>query len=308
MRWWAKWGISYALAHLPYGKPLYGRILRRFGELGQIASSSRFENAETLLDMARRHCDGIDRLHAVEIGTGWIPAVPLGFMLAGARVDTFDISRLAADDLFLQTRQTLETRIDGLARASGTAPHILRQRLKDIGQAPAFDAACRILGGSYHAPYDTASLPLADGEADLVISNLVLQCVPRDLLPPLLQEIWRILKPGGVALHRIRMSDEYAPAGSGAGRNHLEYLKYSDESWNRWFNHSLKHLNRLRAPQFMELFARHGFTCLECGRNIDTDSIPFLQQLELAPPFRQMSWEDLATVAIEVALKKVPVP
>ena len=141
----------------------------------------------------------------------------------------------------------------------------------------------------------------------MVVSNLMLQCIPKDTLSPLLKECWRVLKPGGIALHRVRMSDEYAPAGSGAGRNHLEYLKYSEQSWNRWFNHSLKHINRLRAPQFMELFKEAGFTCLECSRDIDTDSIPFLQRLELAPPFRQMSWEDLATVAIGVALKKVPI-
>ena len=110
MKWWIKWGISYTFAHLPYGKPLYGKMLRKFGELAHVSSSSRFGNAETLLEMAQRYCGEIDRLHVVELGTGWVPAVPLGFGLSGARVDSFDISPLASDDLFRRTRQAFEAR------------------------------------------------------------------------------------------------------------------------------------------------------------------------------------------------------
>ncbi|WP_457670598.1 class I SAM-dependent methyltransferase [Thiolapillus sp.] len=300
-----KWGISYTFSCLPYGRPLYEKILRRFGELSQVSSSTRFRNAEVLLKMGRRWCGGVDGQHVVELGTGWVSAVPLGFGLAGARVDTFDISYLVADDLFRQTRDVYRNRSEQLARASGTAPEKIRQRLKKIELAHNFSEACQLLGGSYHAPFDTTALPFKDGEVDMVISNLVLQCVPKDAIPLLLQESWRILKPGGVALHRIRMSDEYSPPGS--GRNHLEYLKYSERIWNRWFNHSLKHINRLRAPQFLELFRQHGFGCLECIRKVDYESIPHLQQLTLAPSFRHMSWEDIATTNINVALRKIPV-
>ncbi len=306
IRWWMKWGISYSFSHLPYGRPLYEKMLRRFGELSQVPSSTRFENTEVLLEMGRRWSGGVEGQHVVELGTGWITAVPLGFGLAGARVDTFDISRLAADDLFYQTRDVYRKHGEQLARASGTAPEKIQQRLERIGSARSFAEACQLLDGAYHAPFDTTALPFKDGEVDMVVSNLVLQCVPKDVIPPLLKESWRILKPGGIALHRIRMSDEYSPPGS--GRNHLEYLKYSEQFWNRWFNHSLKHINRLRAPQFLELFQEHGFSCLECARKIDEQSIPFLQQLTLAPPFREMSWEDIATVSINVVLKKVAIP
>ncbi len=306
IRWWMKWGISYAFSHLPHGRHLYEKMLRRFGELSQVSSSTRFRNAEVLLKMGRRWCGGVDGQHVVELGTGWVSAVPLGFGLAGARVDTFDISCLIADDLFLQVREVYRNRSEQLARASGTAPEKIHQRLQLIEQAHSFAEACQLLGGSYHAPFDTTTLPFKDGEVDMVISNLVLQCVPKDVIPLLLKESWRILKPGGIALHRIRMSDEYSPPGS--GRNHLEYLKYSERIWNRWFNHSLKHINRLRAPQFLELFQEHGFDCLECIRKVDHQSIPHLQQLTLAPPFRRMSKEDVATTNINVVLRKIAIP
>ncbi len=306
IRWWMKWGISYTFSKLPYGRPLYEKMLRKFGELSQVSSSTRFNNTEVLLKMSRRWCDGVEGKHVVELGTGWVSAVPLGFGLAGARVDTFDVSRLAADDLFIQTVEEYRKRSEQLSQVSGIPVEKIHQRLQKIEQASSFSEACQLLGGAYHAPFDTTTLPFKDGEIDMVISNLVLQCIPKEVIPLLLEESWRILKPGGIALHRIRMSDEYSPPGS--GRNHLEYLKYSEQQWNRWFNHSLKHINRLRAPQFLELFHKHGFTCLECGRTVDHQSIPFLRQLQLAPPFQKMSLEDIATVNIDVALKKTTIP
>lgn len=303
MKWWGKWAASYTLAHLPGRDLLYQKMLRNFGELADIASSTRFENARTLLHMAHRWCGSLEGILAVEIGTGWIPAVPLSFALSGTRVETFDVKRLTAPDLFSETRRIIaEEHLYSISSASGTPEQKVLQRQKRIEHAATLGEALQMLGGRYHAPCDTTALPFADGEVDLVISNLVLQCIPKATLADVLAESRRILKPGGIAVHRIRMSDEYA--GPGSGRNHLEYLKYPEHIWDRWFNHPLKHLNRLRAGQFLELFSRNGFLCRECRRHIDHDSIPLLQQLDLAPPFCDMSAEELATVGIDVVLEK----
>ncbi len=303
MKWWGKWAASYTLAHLPGGTSLYQKMLRKFGELADVASSTRFENMKTLLHMSHRWCGSLEGLRAVELGTGWIPAVPLGFAISGTRVETFDVKHLTAPDLFSETRRIIaEEHLYSISRASGTPEQTVRQRLKSIEQAATLGEALQMLGGRYHAPCDTTALPFADGEVDLVISNLVLQCIPKATLADVLAESRRILKPGGIAVHRIRMSDEYA--GPGSGRNHLEYLKYPEHVWDRWFNHPLKHLNRLRAGQFLELFSRNGFLCRECRRHIDHGSIPLLRQLKLAPPFCEMSTEELATVGIDVVLEK----
>ncbi len=303
MKWWVKWGVSYTLSHVPAGQVLHQWILRHFGELAHVAGSTRFENMKTLLQMAHRWCGRPEGLRVVELGTGWVPAVPLGFGLAGARVHTFDVVSLTAPDLFEETRDIIaREHLRSIADSFGVPAQNVSQRLRKIEGLRSFEKAMERLGGSYHAPYDTRALPFADGEVDLVVSNLVLQCIPKEILPAVLEESRRILKPGGVALHRIRMSDEYA--GPGTGRNHLEYLKYPEKTWNRWFNHSLKHLNRLRARQFLDLFEDTGFLCRECHRHIDHDSISFLERLELAPPFRGMSGEELATVGIDVVLEK----
>ena len=41
-------------------------------------------------------------------------------------------------------------------------------------------------------------LPLADATGDMLYSSHFLEHIPRDQVAPLLQECWRILKPGGV--------------------------------------------------------------------------------------------------------------
>ena len=305
MKWWMKWGITSTLAYLPGGRILHQKILRRFGELAHISASTRFGNTEILLDMARRWCGGVNRQRVVELGTGWVPAVPTGFGLAGAQVETFDVVPLVTDEIFFETRRLYTGRTGALSVASGTPEKIIRQRLQQIEEAAGFTESCHILDGRYLAPFDTTSLPFDDGEIDLVVSNLVLQCIPKDILPLILAESWRILKPRGIALHRIWMSDEYAPDES-SGRNQLEYLKYPEHIWERWFNNSLKHVNRLRATQFLELFSEQGFICRECQRQIDYDSIPHLQQLNIAAPFKHLSLEELATVGINVVLEKNP--
>ena len=305
MKWWMKWGITSTLAYLPGGRILHKKMLRRFGELASISASTRFANTEILLDMARRWCNGVDKQRVVELGTGWVPAVPTGFALAGAQVETFDIVPLVTDEIFCETRQLYAGRTKALSVASGTPENTIHQRLQQIEKATDFAESCHILGGRYQAPFDTTALPFDDGEIDLIVSNLVLQCIPKDILPLILAESWRVLKPHGIALHRIWMSDEYAPDES-SGRNQLEYLKYPDHIWERWFNNSLKHVNRLRAPQFLELFSEQGFVCRECQRQIDYDSIPHLQQLNIAAPFKHLSLEELATVGINVVLEKNP--
>jgi hypothetical protein len=161
-----------------------------------------------------------------------------------------------------------------------------------------------LLGGSYRAPFNTLQLPYADGEADLVISNLVLQCIPRDLLKPVLAESLRVLRPGGLAIHRVRMTDEYAA--NDRRRNHLEYLQYPDHTWNRWCCHRLKHQNRLRASQFVAIFEELECSCRLVDRCVDHDSIPVLQRLSLAEQFRRLDLEDLATINLDLVVQRPP--
>lgn len=302
MRWWMKVSAEWTLAHLPGGGWLHGRLRERRGELAHLERTSRFDNAVYFVRTARKWCGELGDIRVVELGTGWVPAVPLAFLACGARVESYDVERLVTPELLERTRIEIRRRAAEYALSAELPRAAVENRLTQIEEAPDFAIACRKLGGSYRAPFDTTRLPYKDGEADLVFSNLVLQCIPMQVLPAVIRESARVLRPGGFAIHRVRMTDE--AAAHDPRRNHLEYLKYSSRTWQRWFCHRLKHTNRLRASQFVEMFCDAGLDCRVIDRLVDYDSIPFLEQLPLAAEFRGLDLEDLATINMDVVLQK----
>src|SRR5207237_5767274 len=91
MRWWFKAAIQQATGYTPGGAHLHRWLQLRFGELAHIEQSTRFGNAAMLVEMARNWCGPLQDQKVVELGTGWVPAVPLSFLLVGARVETYDV-------------------------------------------------------------------------------------------------------------------------------------------------------------------------------------------------------------------------
>ena len=302
MKWWMQASAELALAYLPGGRWAHARLRERSGELSKLEESTRFDNALYFVRMARQFCGELGDIRAVEFGTGWVPAVPLAFMTCGAHVETYDVSRLVTPESFRRTHTVVRGRAPEFAAAADLPLQAVEKRHLQIQDAPDFAVACRRLGGCYRAPYDTCNLPYRDGEADLVYSNLVLQCVPQEILQNLIRESARVLRPGGFAIHRIRTTDEVATRDP--RRNHLEFLKYSRKTWERWFCHPIRYLNRLRASQLIEVFCNAGFDCRAIERDIDYDSIPVLERLSLAPEFRGLELEDLATINLDIVLQK----
>src|SRR5665213_3487845 len=70
--------------------PLYHQMQARAGRLRSFHPSSRIEYAAKLY----QDVGSIERFNIVEIGTGWVPVVPVGLYLLGAqKVISFDLSR-----------------------------------------------------------------------------------------------------------------------------------------------------------------------------------------------------------------------
>lgn len=302
MKWWMHWLSQLGMASVPGGRKLHRLMQDHLGEHRHLASSTRFDNAELFLRKTLRLTEGQQDPLVVEIGTGWIPAVPLTLLVAGLRVDTYDVTRHVDAKLFMRTRDVLRSRSERLAQAAGLPESVVADQLEAIATVEDFATAARRLRGGYAAPVDTTCLPYAADEVDVVLSNLVLQCIPREVLRPVLAETFRILKPGGYAIHRLYLGDEYA--GRDPQRDRLHYLTYSERTWQRWFCHRLKHLNRLRAPHFLDLFAEIGFEVWHSERHVDQASLAHLQKTGVDEQFRGLSWEEIATTSLDVTLRK----
>lgn len=302
MRWWAHWGVQYLLAHVPGGGVVHRFMQERAGQLRHIERGNQFENALTILELARQHAGPLAGLRVAELGTGWIPAIPVALALAGCEVHTFDVRALTKPEYLRRTLNTWEPRLVEIAEASRQSLLEVYERWDRLSRAESLAALCQQTGGVYLAPVDTTSLPDESAAFDLVVSNLVMQSIPEELIVPVLRESARLLKPGGWSIHRIRMTDEYA--GTDPNRHHLHYLTYQQTTWKRWFDHRNKCQNRWRASHFLKAFRDVGFLQREVRRHWDDSGAAYFQKVRLAPEFQWCDEDDLNTIGIDAVLQK----
>ena len=292
--------MQFALAHAPGGKTVYEYLQNHFGELKHLEHSTRFDNARLIIELLNQQGLQLENQVLVELGTGWIPVIPITLACMGAKVFTYDVNKLVQDLHYQKTVAVIKAKFQDLL--SHSPDTVIQERTAVTLAGNSLDEALRNTGGAYSAPSDTCNLPHAINSVDMVVSNLVLQCIPENVLPHVIRESYRILKPGGVAIHRVRMSDEYAR--NDPSCHELDYLYYSDWLWQKIFTHRLKHLNRWRASQFMNLFGDLGFKIKYFRGHIDQEYIPKIKTEKLPARFKGLFPSDLATIAFDIILEK----
>ena len=128
---------------------------------------------------------------------------------------------------------------------------------------------------------EVSSLSLADASADFVFSIAVLEHVrdPQSMLA----EGWRLLRPGGVALHSIDYEDH-----RGRGPAAWEFLRLSTSEWDRLHegDKARDYTNRVRHSKWLALIEELGFEVVqvEVGRGtppsdlrVHPDLLPFAE-------------------------------
>ncbi len=301
MRWWAHWGVQYLLAKVPGGEVVHRLMQEKAGQLRHIERGYQFDNALLILEMATKHVGSLAGLRVAEIGTGWIPAVPVALALTGCEVHTYDVLALTKADFLRRTLKAWEPRLAEIAEATKQPLLDVYDRWDRLSRSETLNELCEKTGGEYLAPVDTTSLPYDSGTYDLVLSNLAMPSIPDGLIVPVLRESVRLLKPSGWSIHRIRMTDEYAA--TDPNRHHLHYLTYPQQTWKRWFDHRNKCQNRWRASHFLKAFRDVGLLQRELRRHQDTTGAAYFQQVPLAPEFQSCDEEDLNTIGIDVVLQ-----
>src|SRR5262249_36133081 len=108
----------------------------------------------------------------------------------------------------------------------------------------------------YFPRTNLVSTPPPEQSVDLVVSRYVLQNIPQGDLIALHRVFRRCLRPGGAVVHLVSPSDQRAY--SDHSLSLYDFLKYSEPEWRgittRFYYH-----NRLRLPQYIELFKEAGF-------------------------------------------------
>lgn len=306
MDWRIKGIIQGALSHLPGGMRLNDALQVTAGgrrDLGGHVDAKVVRDWLVHAHHLRQLGMALPGRTMLEIGTGWLPVMPLCFAVAGmGRCITVDLNRHLQPALARAALQRLERHLGAMASACGQEEGALRERWQRLMAAGEGKALLRAAGIEYQAPADATRTGLPPASVDLVFSNSVLEHVGAQVLGALMAESERILAPGGYSLHNVNCGDHYAYFDRSITPIH--YLRYPSAQWRKW-NNDILYQNRLRAVDFLKAAEQAGLRVVLDTHKPRPELLQRLPQLPIAPEFRHYPPEELCCTSLDFAATPV---
>jgi SAM-dependent methyltransferase len=127
---------------------------------------------------------------------------------------------------------------------------------------------------------------LPDSSIDVMFSEAVFEHIRFEVFDEVMNEMYRICKPGAMCSHVIDLRDHL-----GGGINQL---RFSEEKWETDIHKRMEcYVNRLRCSEIVERMQRAGFT-VERVEAKKWDALPVARK-KLAEPYRNMDDHELCT-------------
>lgn len=275
------------------------------------------------LALLSTHGFAVAGARVVELGPGDSVGISLAALLAGARdataLDAYphasperdrailgelvalfrDRAAPPGDDEFPNVRprvpwlRSLDQLVDAPALAAALAPERVAALDRDLAR-PAGD------GGGVHVRYHAPWAPdaVADGSADLVLSQAVLEYLRQDDRNSTLAEAFATmrtwLRPGGFLSHQIDFSAAFGPEWNA-------HWAAGDTTWALVVGRRPSYENRVPLSGYLELCARHGFEVLAAeitpaGQGLGRDRV--------APRFRDLPETDYAARGVHLIARR----
>ncbi len=308
MRWTARAQLLRAMASGRVGYALYQALQVRIGDCAQPSFwLQRWQKQIGFAQTLQAHGCGIEGRVLVEVGTGWVPSVPIGFWLCGAsRVHTYDLNPHFLPAVLSQQLHWLAEHESRVLELWGdlVAPDLLRervQRVRALADAPV--EFLREAGIALHAPGDAARTQLPPESVDIHYSNNVFEHIPEPVLVDILGEARRVLRPAGIAIHHVDPSDHFAHTDPSI--SNVNFLQFSQAQWDRLAGNRLAYHNRMREPAITRLFQQSGLQLIDSRHDTDPKALYALRAgLPLAPEFRALTPEVLARMNLVYVCRK----
>jgi hypothetical protein len=311
MNWRLKSFVQAICANVPGGGFLYHQIQRCAGNLRDPSFLSRLQTQAAMARRLRDRGVAIRGMEVMEVGSGWIPLVPIGFWICGAaRIRTFDLNRYLSPQLtsralhWISEHREFASKLWGdlVAREDLQAALDVIERLRDHPIE-----LLKHAGIDYHAPADAGATGLPDGSVDLHISVNVFEHVTVAALQSILREAQRVLGERGMALHHVDPSDHFAHADSSLLP--ISFLRFDEQQWRHLAGNRFGFHNRLRDNDFRRLFEEAGLEMIEAESTVDLRSIRALRDgFPLASSFHGRDFEDLCRKNLIYLAKSQVVP
>ena len=305
MNWKIKAHSLAVLSRLPAGRQMY-HWLQRCAGTNKLQVERDLGRAYELVEMIHESGRFIEGAECLEIGTGWHPFVPMVLSLAGAkRVTTIDVNPWLTEAYVRATWSSLRDHIPEIAARCGLPEIEIRHRYGAGSKASTgLQEFLKRLRIEYRYPGDARVTGFPKDSVDVVVSSNVLEHIPRELQVEIHAETRRILRPGGVAAHRFNPQDHFATVDKTI--THANFLQYTSEEWHWYGGSGLAYHNRLRAPDYRNLFEAAGLKLEVCRERIDQRSLKAIESgdLKIADEFAVYSPEELAVDYMWIVCRK----
>jgi SAM-dependent methyltransferase len=234
----------------------------------------------------------------LELGTGWLHWEALTLRLF------YDIEAVLFDVWDNRQLGGLQNYMRQLAPVLGNGFNLTqlqieraRSLINQILAARSFDSLYELLGFSYVVESSGDMSEFSVNEFDLVVSGGVLEHVKRTAIPGLVEQMHRVLKPGGWAVHSIDTADHLEHYDRSVSPKF--YLCLSEVAWKGLCENEVQYINRVQRGEWLELFDRHGFDVVdeEC-RRVD------INELKIAKRFAHMARSDLECTVLRFAFRR----
>jgi SAM-dependent methyltransferase len=282
MHWKTKATLQNAVSRLPSRSSYatYYWLQRHFGGLRRINPIARLRaGIQTWMQIEKLGRDPFNKIF-FEVGTGRVPMTPLAYWLMGANsVITIDLNPYMKAELTKECLEYIADHEEDVQELFG--PLLIRKRFEallyfqrqDDFELQSLLDLCRIV---YIAPGDAAKTGLGPDAIDFHTSFNVFEHIPHNVLLAILAEGNRIVRSGGLFVHRVDYSDHFSH--SDTRISPINFLQYSDTQWDRYAGNRYMYMNRLRHDDFLALFESARHTILATEPTIDASALQLLRE------------------------------
>jgi SAM-dependent methyltransferase len=283
-------------------RSLYRWLGNRFAPAMRLSRSdlisTYLSRAEQIWSTMDEHPFADPDARVLELGTGWLHwESTLIRLRRDVRATLYDVW----DNRQLPALQGYVAQLLPAVEAHGALPQDEMNRAKEIVSGildcGSFDALYELLDADYVVEPSGTLKRFPDAEFDAIISYNVLEHVQRETLPTYVQDMARVLKPGGFSIQKIDVGDHLAYYFPGTGKK--AYLRFSDRTWGRWYENQVQYFNRAQRSEWMRLFA-------DAGLELVTEEIEStnVQGFPIATQYAELAPDDLDCTGFRVIHRK----
>jgi hypothetical protein len=157
------------------------------------------------------------------------------------------------------------------------------------------DAMLKSLGSTYLTYGTRALADVPSTTIDVLFSNAVLEHVARSEFQQLMNETFRVMRPGAIAHHQIDLMDHLGGA--------LNNLRFSERAWEgSLMSNSGFYTNRLRFSEILDIVKKAGFN-FAVTQITSWPNVPTPKQA-LANPFSTLPDDELKIATFGLLLRK----